>query len=54
MKVTRGPKGVMQEGLFWRLRMKLNNMSEGLTCLLRERHWNSCNDRGLKSRKILV
>ena len=47
MKVTRGPKGAMQEGLFWRLRMKLSNMSEGLTCLLRERHWSLCSEGGM-------
>ena len=30
--VWRGPKGSIQEGLFWRLRMKLNNMRVWPTC----------------------
>ena len=36
MYVSKGPNGAIWEGVFWRLRMKPNNMSEGLTYLLRE------------------
>ena len=36
MYVSKDPNGAIWEGVFWRLRMKPNNMREALTYLLRE------------------
>ena len=47
MYVSRGPNGAIWEHLFWRLRMKPNNMREALTYLLRESHWSSGGEVGV-------